>query len=209
MTLVQARNNATFTPADFKNVVTTPPTPDQVTDLIIASTTLKYTQSNSVCYVKNGMVVGLGAGQQSRIHCTRLAGDKTDNWYCRFVAFNSRFHQKVLSLAFKQGVKRADKANAIDQYITGEIDDGFNSLFDVVPEPFTDLEKKQWIKGLQGVVLASDAFFPFKDNVERAKRSGVAVIGAPGGSVNDEIVFQAAREAGISFVQTPYRLFHH
>lgn len=209
ISLKQKRNNLLITKDIFKNVVSNSVTSSQVTDelvldLIVATIALKYTQSNSVCYAKNGQVVGLGAGQQSRIHCTRLAGDKADNWWLRH-------HPKVLGFQFKKGVKRPEKANAIDLYVSDMIDDKaqFESLFEVIPQPLTQEERKQWAAELSNVVLSSDAFFPFPDNVERAAKSGVAVIAAPSGSVMDQQVITMADEKKIGYVFTEYRLFHH
>ncbi|KAJ3018043.1 bifunctional phosphoribosylaminoimidazolecarboxamide formyltransferase/IMP cyclohydrolase [Thoreauomyces humboldtii] len=205
--LQQKRNNLLITKDVFKNVVTKKVTTiDDATirDLIVATIALKYTQSNSVCYAKNGQVVGLGAGQQSRIHCTRLAGDKADNWWFRH-------HPKVLAFNFAKSTKRADKANAIDLYVTDQIDDRatWEALFVDVPAPLTEQERLDWKAGLTGVVLSSDAFFPFSDNVQRAARSGVCCVAAPGGSVMDEAVIREADEKGIAYVFTEWRLFHH
>jgi len=227
--LTQLRNSVHITPSMFTNIVTESKTPlssEILRDLVIATTALKYTQSNSVCYAKNGMVIGLGAGQQSRIHCTRLAGDKVDNWWLRH-------HPKVLSLQFKKEVKRAEKANAIDTFVTTTIPDNhsslnssthdngggggggielsshFYSLFETRPNLLTESEKKSWLKELKNVVVSSDAFFPFPDNVERAVQSGVSVIAAPGGSVMDDKVIQMANEKKCTMIFTEYRLFHH
>ena len=211
--LQQKRNDASITDKDFANVISKDkhlPEP-AVRDLIIASIALKYTQSNSVCYAHNGMVVGLGAGQQSRIHCTRLAGSKADNFWFRF-------HPRVLDMKFKQGVKRADKSNAIDLYVSGEVEQtevnsaerkAWEDVFEVVPAFLTASERKEWLKKRQGVALASDAFFPFSDNIHRAARSGVKYIGAPGGSVQDAEVLAAADAYGMVVSRTPWRLFHH
>ncbi|VTJ78405.1 Hypothetical predicted protein [Marmota monax] len=176
-------------------------------DLIVATVAVKYTQSNSVCYAKNGQVVGIGAGQQSRIHCTRLAGDKANYWWLRH-------HPQVLSMKFKTGVKRAEISNAIDQYVTGTIGEGedllkWQALFEEVPELLTEAEKKEWVDRLSEVSLSSDAFFPFRDNVDRAKRSGVAYIAAPSGSAADKVVIEACDELGILLAHTDLRLFHH
>lgn len=169
MQLEQKRNDAVIDVSLFSNVVTqnTNLTPSAVRDLIIANITLKYTQSNSVCYTKNGQVIGTGAGQQSRIHCTRLAGEKADNWWLRH-------HPKVLEMKFKDGVKRADKSNVIDNYVNGTIGkdmpvEQFESMFNIVPALLTDSEKWEWLKKASGVALGSDAFFPFRDNIDRAK----------------------------------------
>ncbi|KAI9017515.1 cytidine deaminase-like protein [Gaertneriomyces semiglobifer] len=191
----QKRNDLRITQETFKNVVTKGKgvSDENLRDLVVATIAVKYTQSNSVCYAKNGMVVGLGAGQQSRIHCTRLAGDKADNWHLRH-------HPKVLGFKFKQGTKRADKANAIDLYVTNQIDDreSWAALFEVVPEPLTAEEREQWKKELKDVVVSSDAFFPFEDNVQRVVRSGVRVS-----------VVKCAQERGVEYVFTEWRLFHH
>ncbi|KAJ3152561.1 bifunctional phosphoribosylaminoimidazolecarboxamide formyltransferase/IMP cyclohydrolase [Geranomyces variabilis] len=205
--LQQKRNGLLITEDVFKNVVTKKSktlSDSIVRDLIVATIALKYTQSNSVCYAKNGQVVGLGAGQQSRIHCTRLAGDKADNWWFRH-------HPKVLAFQFKPATKRADKANAIDLFVTDQIDDraAWEALFATVPEPFTPQERTEWKAKLEGVVLSSDAFFPFSDNVQRAAKSGVACVAAPGGSVMDEQVVAEANDKGIDYVFTEWRLFHH
>ncbi|KAJ6790381.1 hypothetical protein PWT90_04219 [Aphanocladium album] len=177
-------------------------------DLAIATITLKYTQSNSVCYAFNGQVIGLGAGQQSRIHCTRLAGDKADNWWMRF-------HQRVLGIKWKKGAKRPDKSNAIDLLVSGQLPkdgaerEAFEAIFEEVPAAFTAEEREAWMKQLTGVSVSSDAFFPFIDNVFRAARSGVKYIAAPTGSQNDSAVFQTAESLGITFVEQSIRLFHH
>ncbi|KAM3441519.1 hypothetical protein NHJ13734_002824 [Beauveria thailandica] len=177
-------------------------------DLAIATITLKYTQSNSVCYAYNGQVIGLGAGQQSRIHCTRLAGDKADNWWMRF-------HQRVLGIKWKKGAKRPDKSNAIDLLVSGQLPkdgaerEAFEAIFEEVPAAFTQEERDAWMKQLTGVSVSSDAFFPFIDNVFRAARSGVKYIAAPTGSQNDSAVFQTAESLGMTFVEQSIRLFHH
>ena len=174
---------------------------------MIAMITLKYTQSNSVCYCKDGQAIGIGAGQQSRIHCTRLAGQKADNWYLRQAP-------KVLNLPFKEGIGRPDRDNAIDVYIGDESDDLLNTdmwerFFAVKPEAFTREEKKEWLKGLKGVALGSDAFFPFGDNIERAHKSGVEYIAEPGGSVRDDDVINTCDKYNIAMAFTGIRLFHH
>lgn len=177
-----------------------------VTDLIVATLALKYTQSNSVCYALNGTVIGLGAGQQSRIHCTRLAGDKADNWWLRH-------HPRVLALPFKKGTKRADKANAIDLFVTGQAftaDGGeraqWEGLFDQVPSPLTTEEKEKHMKELKDVACSSDAFFPFPDNVHRAYKSGAKYLAAPSGSIMDTECIKAADEKDLVFVHTTLRL---
>jgi len=176
-------------------------------DLIISLITLKYTQSNSVCYVKGGQAIGIGAGQQSRIHCTRLAGQKADNWYLRQCP-------KVLNLPFIDGIKRADRDNAIDLYIGDEYmdvlaDGAWEKIFTTKPEVFTREEKRAWLDGMTDVALGSDAFFPFGDNVERAHKSGVKYIAQPGGSVRDDNVIETCNKYGIAMSFTGIRLFHH
>ena len=176
-------------------------------DMIVSLITLKYTQSNSVCYVKNGQTIGVGAGQQSRIHCTRLAGNKADNWFLRH-------HPKVLGLQFVDGIRRPDRDNAIDVYTSDEYEDVlaegvWQTKFKVKPEPLTAEEKKAWIATQSGVTVGSDAFFPFGDNVERAKKSGVAYIAQPGGSIRDDHVIDTCNKYGIVMSFTGIRLFHH
>ena len=176
-------------------------------DMIVSLITLKYTQSNSVCYVKNGQTIGVGAGQQSRIHCTRLAGNKADNWMLRQ-------HPKVLGLQFVDGIRRPDRDNAIDVFISDEYEDVladgvWQTKFKVKPEPLTREEKKAWIATQSGVTVGSDAFFPFGDNVERAKKSGVAYIAQPGGSIRDDHVIDTCNKYGIVMSFTGIRLFHH
>lgn len=211
--LEQHRNDRKIDQSLFSNIVSkrTDVPPEALTDLIVATISIKYTQSNSVCYAYRGGIVGLGAGQQSRIHCTRLAGSKTDAWWLRH-------HPKVLALPWKKGIKRADRANAIDVFVTEsifEVEDqdperlAWNSLFESIPTPLTKEERKEWMGKLSGVALSSDAFFPFSDNVYRASRSGVSYIAAPGGSVQDNAVIQAANEKGIVYAMTDLRLFHH
>lgn len=178
-------------------------TPDAQRDLLTALITLKYTQSNSVCYAKGGQAIGIGAGQQSRVHCTRLAGNKADYWFLRQ-------SPKVLELPFKKGVKRPDRDNAIDVYLGGEtFDDTWDNLFTVKPNIFTDDEKKSWLKNLRGVSLASDAFFPFGDNIERAHQSGVDFIAQTGGSIRDDNVIETCDKYNIAMAFTHIRLFHH
>ncbi|MCI9977172.1 phosphoribosylaminoimidazolecarboxamide formyltransferase [Clostridioides difficile] len=176
-------------------------------DLIIALITLKYTQSNSVCYAKDGQVIGVGAGQQSRIHCTRLAGNKADIWYLRQ-------HPKVLNLKFKKNIGRPDRDNTIDVYLSDDymdvLADGiWQNLFEEKPEPLTGEGKRAWLKTLTGVALGSDAFFPFGDNIERAKRSGVSFIAQPGGSIRDDNVILTCNKYNIVMAFTKNRLFHH
>ena len=176
-------------------------------DLMIALITLKYTQSNSVCYVKDGQAIGIGAGQQSRIHCTRLAGNKADIWYLRQ-------HPKVMNLPFKEGIKRADRDNTIDVYISDDHEDAlaegvWQNFFSEKPEVLTREEKKAWLETLSGVSLGSDAFFPFGDNIERAHKSGVQWIAEAGGSVRDDNVIATCDKYGIAMCFTGVRLFHH
>ena len=176
-------------------------------DLLVALITLKYTQSNSVCYAIDGQAIGIGAGQQSRVHCTRLAGQKADNWYLRQAP-------QVLNLPFKEGVRRADRDNAIDVYIGPEYmdvlsDGNWERLFTEKPAVFTAEEKRAWLDGMKGVALGSDAFFPFGDNVERAKKSGVKYIAQPGGSIRDDQVIETCNKYGIAMAFTGIRLFHH
>ncbi|MBR4382945.1 MAG: phosphoribosylaminoimidazolecarboxamide formyltransferase [Selenomonadaceae bacterium] len=178
-------------------------TPEARRDLFTALITLKYTQSNSVCYAKGGQAIGVGAGQQSRVHCTRLAGNKADYWFLRQCP-------KVLELPFKPKVKRPDRDNAIDVYLGGEtFDDTWQNLFTVKPDAFTDDEKISWLKNLRGVSLASDAFFPFGDNIERAHKSGVEFIAQTGGSIRDDNVIETCDKYGIAMAFTHVRLFHH
>nr|WP_287762352.1 phosphoribosylaminoimidazolecarboxamide formyltransferase [Prevotella sp.] len=176
-------------------------------DLIISQITLKYTQSNSVCYVKDGQAIGIGAGQQSRIHCTRLAGNKADIWWLRQ-------HPRVMALPFKEGIHRADRDNAIDVYISEEHDDvlrdgAWQKVFTQKPEVLTMEEKKAWIAKNTNVVLGSDAFFPFGDNIERAHKSGVKYIAQAGGSIRDDNVIETCDKYGIAMCMTGVRLFHH
>ena len=176
-------------------------------DLIVSLITLKYTQSNSVCYVKDGQTIGVGAGQQSRIHCTRLAGNKADNWWMRQ-------HPKVLGLQFVDGIRRPNRDNAIDVYTSDEYEDilaegVWQETFKVKPEVLTREEKKEWVAKLDNVAVGSDAFFPFGDNVERAFKSGVKYIAEPGGSIRDDNVIEACNHHGITMCFTGIRLFHH
>ena len=180
---------------------------DKKTDLVISLITLKYTQSNSVCYVKDGLAIGIGAGQQSRIHCTRLAGNKADIWWLRQ-------HPKVLGLQFVDNIRRPDRDNAIDVYISDEHDDVlaegvWQNTFKVKPEVLTEAEKKEWLAKNTGVCLGSDAFFPFGDNIERAKKSGVAYIAEPGGSIRDDHVIMTCNKYNMAMAFTGIRLFHH
>ena len=176
-------------------------------DMKIALITLKYTQSNSVCYVKNGQAIGIGAGQQSRVHCTRLAGQKADNWWLRQCP-------KVLNLPFIEGIRRADRDNAIDVYIGDEYmdvlaDGAWQKVFTEKPEVFTKEEKRAWLDQMQDVTLGSDAFFPFSDNIERAHKSGVKYIAEPGGSVRDDLVIETCDKYNMAMAFTGIRLFHH
>ncbi|MBR3910154.1 MAG: phosphoribosylaminoimidazolecarboxamide formyltransferase, partial [Anaerotignum sp.] len=176
-------------------------------DLIIALITLKYTQSNSVCFAKDGQAIGVGAGQQSRIHCTRLAGNKADIWHLRQ-------HQKVLNLPFLPTVGRPDRDNTIDVYISDDYEDVlaegvWQTLFTEKPEPLTREEKKAYLATMTGVALGSDAFFPFGDNIERAAKSGVSYIAEPGGSIRDDNVIATCNKHGMTMAFTGMRLFHH
>jgi phosphoribosylaminoimidazolecarboxamide formyltransferase/IMP cyclohydrolase len=210
VSLQQKRNDAIIKMSSFKEIVSKNKdlTEQGLIDLTVATIALKYTQSNSVCYAKNGMVIGLGAGQQSRIHCTRLAGEKADNWWFRQ-------HPRVLGLKWAKGVKRPDKSNAIDLFVTGQIPTTepekteYESKFETIPEPFTAEERAEWLGKLKDVAVSSDAFFPFPDNVYRAARSGVKFIAAPSGSVMDKAVFAAADSHDMVYVENPIRLFHH
>ena len=176
-------------------------------DMLLALITLKYTQSNSVCYVKDGQAIGVGAGQQSRIHCTRLAGQKADNWYLRR-------HPRVLALSFVDDIRRPDRDNAIDVYLSDECDDvladgAWQRVFQERPEALTGEEKRAWLAQQRGVTVGSDAFFPFGDNVERARKSGASYIVEPGGSIRDDNVIETANRYGITMTFTGMRLFHH
>ena len=209
VTFEQGRNELKIDNEMLANVVTDNKNipDDKKTDLVIALITLKYTQSNSVCYVKNGQAIGIGAGQQSRIHCTRLAGNKADIWWLRQ-------HPKVLGLQFVDDIRRPDRDNTIDVYISDEHDDVladgvWQTLFKVKPEVLTEAEKKEWIAKNTDVCLGSDAFFPFGDNIERAKKSGVAYIAEPGGSIRDDHVIMTCNKYGIAMAFTGIRLFHH
>lgn len=209
VTFEQGRNELKINEELLSNVVTDKkdiPESAKI-DLIISLITLKYTQSNSVCYVKDGQAIGIGAGQQSRVHCTRLAGNKADNWFLRQAP-------QVLNLKFKDSIKRADRDNAIDVYIGEEymdvLADGvWEHTFEEKPPVFTREEKRAWLNQMQGVALGSDAFFPFSDNIERAVKSGVAYIAQPGGSVRDDLVIESCNEHDIAMAFTGIRLFHH
>ena len=232
--LQQHRNDVQITPKETFNTIITPkdssPLPETaLRDLTVATVALKYTQSNSVCYALNGQVIGLGAGQQSRIHCTRLAGDKADNWWMRF-------HERALDIKWKKGTKRPDKSNAIDMLCSGLVPregvekEDYEKNFEEVPKPFSAEEREEWLGKLKGLCLSSDAFvstiyryrngdcwhgdlfeeqFPFIDNVLRAGRSGVKYIAAPTGSQMDQAVFETAEKLGMTFVEQSVRLFHH
>lgn len=228
ITLAQHRNDVQISPKSFTSIITpkeSGPLPEYaLRDLTVATIALKYTQSNSVCYALNGQVIGLGAGQQSRIHCTRLAGEKADNWWLRF-------EPRVLAIKWKKGTKRADKSNAIDLLVSGQLPkagperEAYESFFEEIPKSFTETEREEWLGKLKQVAVSSDAFvgrpalemremltcvqFPFTDNVYRAGRSGAQYIAAPSGSQNDPLVFAAAEQLGITFVEQSIRLFHH
>ena len=209
VTFEQGHNNFKIDASLFENIVTeNKELPEQAKiDMIIALITLKYTQSNSVCYVKDGQAIGVGAGQQSRIHCTRLAGQKADKWYIRQ-------HPKVLGLQFVDGIRRPDRDNAIDIYTSDEYEDlladgVWENTFKVKPEVLTAEEMKAWVKTQSGVTCGSDAFFPFGDNVERAVKSGVRYIAEPGGSIRDDHVIETANKHGVVVAFTGMRLFHH
>ena len=209
ITFEQGRNELEISGALLENLVTDEKemTEDAKRDLIIALITLKYTQSNSVCYAKGGQAIGVGAGQQSRIHCTRLAGNKADIWYLRQ-------HEKVLNLPFKADIRRPDRDNTIDVYISDDYmdvlaDGAWQQFFTECPAPLTREEKRAWLDTLDGVSLGSDAFFPFGDNIERAHRSGVRYIAQPGGSIRDDHVIETCNKYGIAMAFTGIRLFHH
>ena len=209
ITFEQGRNELDISPALLENVVTKNKEipEDAKKDLLISLITLKYTQSNSVCDCADGQAIGIGAGQQSRVHCTRLAGSKADNWYLRQAP-------QVLELPFKENVHRADRDNAIDVYIGTDYmdllsDGNWEHLFTKKPDIFTAEEKRAWLDGMKGVSLGSDAFFPFGDNIERARKSGVEYIAEPGGSIRDSQVIETCDKYGIAMAFTGIRLFHH
>ena len=209
VTFQQGRNEYKIDASLLSGIVTKSHVlPDAVkTDMMVALITLKYTQSNSVCYVKDGQAIGVGAGQQSRIHCTRLAGAKADNWWLRQ-------HPQVLALPFLENIRRPDRDNAIDVYLSDEWEDlladgEWQRVFQERPQPLTAAEKKAWIARQSGVTCGSDAFFPFGDNVERARKSGVEYIVQPGGSIRDDHVIQTADKYGMTMCFTGMRLFHH
>ena len=208
VTLEQRRNDRPVTREDFRNIVTrNKDLPDTaVRDMFVAWIALKYTQSNSVCFAADGQVIGMGAGQQSRIHCTRLAGVKADLW-------RLRQHPGVLGLPFRPGVKRPDRDNAIDQFLRDDVTPaekaGWNEIFAETPRVLSAEEKRKWLDGMSGCVLGSDAFFPFRDSIDRASQSGVRCVMQPGGSNRDDAVIQACNEYGMTMVFTGVRLFHH
>ena len=209
VTFEQGRNEVKIDEAMLENVVTANKEIPQEAkrDLLIALIALKYTQSNSVCYAKDGQTIGVGAGQQSRIHCTRLAGNKADVWYLRQ-------HPKVLALPFKADIRRPDRDNTIDVYVSEDYEDvladgAWENFCTEKPEVLTREEKREWLKTMTGVSLGSDAFFPFGDNIERARRSGVCYIAEPGGSIRDDNVIETCDKYGIAMAFTGLRLFHH
>ena len=209
VTFEQGRNELDINNDLLSNIVTDNKEipQDKKDDLLISLITLKYTQSNSVCYVKDGQAIGIGAGQQSRIHCTRLAGNKADIWWLRQ-------HPKVLGLQFVDNIRRPDRDNAIDVYISDEYmdvlaDGAWENIFKVKPEVFTKEEQKEWLEKNTDVCLGSDAFFPFGDNIERAKKSGVKYIAEPGGSIRDDHVIMTCNKYGMAMAFTGIRLFHH
>ena len=210
ITFEQGRNNFEINRELLSNIVTSNKDlpEDKAIDLIIALITLKYTQSNSVCFAYDGQAIGVGAGQQSRIHCTRLAGQKADLWHLRQ-------HEKVLSLQFAEGVGRPDMNNIIDLYLSDDDcelvlgDDVWAKYFAVRPEPFTKAEKRAYLDSIKGVSLGSDAFFPFSDNIDRAAKSGVTYVAQPGGSIRDNLVIETADSYGMVMALTGMRLFHH
>ena len=208
VTFEQRRNDRPVTRADLANIVTKRKglPENAMRDMLIAWITLKYTQSNSVCFVKDGQVIGVGAGQQSRVHCVRLAGLKADLWYLRQ-------NPRVLALPFKEGIKRPDRDNAIDQFLQPDLTEaemsGWKDVFTETPARLTPQERRSWLDTLEGVTLGSDAFFPFRDSIDRAVMSGVQYVLEPGGSTRDEAVIQAADEYGMTMVFSGVRLFHH
>ncbi|MBO7368852.1 MAG: phosphoribosylaminoimidazolecarboxamide formyltransferase, partial [Clostridia bacterium] len=209
ITFEQGRNNFKIDKALLSNVVTkNKDLPESaVRDLIVALITLKYTQSNSVCYAVDGQAIGVGAGQQSRIHCTRLAGTKADTWFLRQ-------HEKVLNLPFRADLGRPDRDNVIDGYINKNEEDVcaegvWQKFFTRRPEPFTPEEMRAYLDTIDGVALGSDAFFPFSDNIDRARKSGVKYVAEPGGSIRDQLVIDRCDEFGMAMAFTGMRLFHH
>ncbi|MBD3242137.1 MAG: phosphoribosylaminoimidazolecarboxamide formyltransferase, partial [Chitinivibrionales bacterium] len=208
VTFEQRRNDVALGAELLENVVTANKDIPQSAqrDLIVAQVALKYTQSNSVCFAYDGQVIGVGAGQQSRVHCVRLAGAKADRWFLRQ-------HPAVLNLSFKEGMKRADKNNAIDQYLEEDLSDAeqraWEASFDTVPERLSAAQQREWLDKLSGVSLASDAYFPFRDSIDRAARSGVSYVVQPGGSLRDEGVIEACDQYGVAMAFSGVRLFHH
>jgi phosphoribosylaminoimidazolecarboxamide formyltransferase/IMP cyclohydrolase len=208
VSMEQRRNDRPVTREDFSNIVTQCKDlrDSAVRDMFVAWITLKFTQSNSVCYVVDGQTIGVGAGQQSRVHCARLAGSKADLW-------RLRQHPAVLALPFKEGVKRPDRDNAIDQFLQPDVTDAekknWENVFTRIPDQLTDQERCAWLDGLTDVVLGSDAFFPFRDSIDRSARSGVKYVLQPGGSSRDEDVIDACNEYGMTMVFSGLRLFHH
>jgi phosphoribosylaminoimidazolecarboxamide formyltransferase/IMP cyclohydrolase len=208
VTFEQNRNTVLSDSNLFKNIVTrSRDLPDTaVRDLIVANVALKYTQSNSVCFACDGQVIGAGAGQQSRIHCVRLAGDKADRWFLRR-------HPAVLGLRFRKGLSRPERDNAVDQFLRDDLttneQKSWEKAFEEVPRRLTQEEKREWLEGLKGVALASDAYFPFRDNIDRAAQSGVRYVVQPGGSLRDDQVIKACDEYGIVMAFSALRLFHH
>ncbi|MBK8615804.1 MAG: phosphoribosylaminoimidazolecarboxamide formyltransferase [Anaerolineales bacterium] len=208
ITFEQHRHDRLVTPADFANIVTkNKDLPESaVRDMLIAWITLKYTQSNSVCYTVDGQVIGVGAGQQSRVHCARLAGSKADLW-------RLRQHPSVLNLPFKSGIKRPDRDNAIDQFLQPDVTEAEKSnwanVFTELPDQLSVTERRAWLDGMSDVVLGSDAFFPFRDSIDRAAKSGVKYVLQPGGSNRDEDVIAACDEYGMTMIFSGVRLFHH
>jgi phosphoribosylaminoimidazolecarboxamide formyltransferase/IMP cyclohydrolase len=204
----QRRNDRPVTREDLANIVTKcKELPESaIRDMYLAWITLKFTQSNSVCYVKDGQTIGVGAGQQSRVHCARLAGSKADLWWLRQ-------HPSVLALPFKEGIKRPDRDNAIDQFLQPDVTDAekknWTNVFTQIPKQLTDEERRTWLDGLTDVVLGSDAFFPFRDGIDRAAKSGVKYVLQPGGSNRDDEVIAACDEYGMTMVFSGLRLFHH
>ena len=207
--LEQPRNTHLVTKSSFSNVVSKNKElpAEALRDLVVASTALKYTQSNSVCYARDGQTIGIGAGQQSRIHCTRLAGDKANNWWLRL-------HPNVLGMKFKAGIKRAEKANLIDAYVNGNVgkelkEEEWREKFVDAPKLLTDQDIEEWVGKMRGVSLASDAFFPFTDNIDRCRQSGVDYVASPGGSSMDDAVVRACDDYDITMVHLQHRMFHH
>lgn len=208
LNMQQERNNGVVDSSVFEHIVTANKelTEEAKRDMLVSLITLKYTQSNSICYALDGQTIGIGAGQQSRIHCTRLAGDKADRWYLRQ-------HPTALTMKFRQGLSRPEQNNAIDLWLEDELTEveqaSWEACFEEVPQRLTPAEKRQWLKGLTGVSYGSDAFLPFRDNIDRASRSGVRYVIQAGSSMRDEEVVQAANDYGMVMVYSGVRLFHH